>query len=193
MTDTTPESANPVTGRPAATADGLVNFKPDGTIVVPIDGRDYRLGLGKIGVIRELRLALDRVDQGVQDDGADASPGLVDAQQRILVLSEDAATLAELTDEERTKAASVSLEDRLAEMKDLRHQAIATRQKLEEQGAGARLDWITEVFDALCPDPPEPENYPAWVVSATFARKLLRHWQTIPLGSGDPSAKVPQE
>lgn len=160
MPDDNDESANP-----------LARLAPNGTAVITIGTKAFRLRRPKVGEFRRLRESFFAMSEEVQDVAADTL-------ERIEPIS---AQLEELSDK-----SDLDPDDRTLR-RDLRRQASKLVAEQRDRFESLRFGWIREVFDELSENghlPEEDDDLEPWLIDPRFQAELVKHWQTRPLARG---------
>ena len=143
---------------PVTVPDGFTMNK-DGTCTLRVEGEMWRLRRARLGEFRKLREALrDRDDARMDLMAAMASP----------------------TDRPDADAAP---EAKAAYGRDLAARARTLSDKVEDLD----VQWVAMALKMLCDhDPPPRDLWPAEMGTTEFVLELVKHWRTVPLGSGGP-------
>lgn len=160
----------PVDGKiPAAPDDESDDFATFGAgwAKCTIDGHEYKLRRPFIGELRDLRTALEAVEDEIAV-----------ARQKL-----------ERNTEQITQAivatADEPLEKRQTRQEELRLQSRESNHEVLETADSGRLGWWTTVFETLgVSRPPVPPDWPAWMLDPDGPSKLVNHWRDSPLARG---------
>jgi len=143
-----------------------IQYLPDGTITVPIEGVTYRLRCPYLDELFELWGAIDEITRAEQADTASLNAAAL--------ASAEAAT----SDDPNVVAAGGG----------------ASTTELQLRMLKVNAGWMERAFMLLAsPVPTGSWRRPSWFASANVAREMLAHWQQVPLDPGSPATQTPTQ
>lgn len=156
----------------------LVN---NGTVRLTVGGKLYRLRRPKMGEFRQLREAIQEVNDEIEAKARalQHEATLIDRQVlELLGLPADA-------DGEAVADAERQLPMVAEEITKLRSEARQHGRQFTDEAEAARLGWAHQVLLTLSQDgAPALEDLEPWMATARWWASLLAHWQSVPLGLG---------
>lgn len=173
-------------------ADEEVIFRPDGTVLLKLDGVRYRLKRPKFRELKETRQTLTDLGQAERDGRAETIEAMnallepVQAKLRALPPAEDGEVDPHLDERAALveEAAAVRASEEFAALQAAREAAV-------EASDRAMLEWFRDAILRRLGSPAargfdgdDVVNLPPWVVDATFIKDLLAHWSSVPRRPG---------
>lgn len=145
-----------------------VTLVKTGMVRIWIGGQRYRLRRPFFGELKTLRLALE----GLQDEVNDKQVEILDLAAQLEQEANDLAADEDLTAKQRA-----------AKLRQIRRRDRDAARKLTDLLEQLYPDWWAKVFEMLSVDG-KPDDWPAWVTDVGFVQRLMQHWRQAPLAPG---------
>jgi len=144
----------------------------NGWVRFRVNGERYRLRRPFLGELRDLRLALEDVQDQIGEAAEDVQLIATEMMEKSQALEKD---------ESATPAAVVK------GRRKMQRESTAKGRELTLLAETLRIGWWERVFATLDVDKAnhtDPVDLPAWIVDTNLPGQVLQHWRDVPLARG---------